>query len=44
MAESLDTTVSNLLSFLGPATNQTMIVFFGDNGTLYKNIQPPVHD
>jgi arylsulfatase B len=41
MAESLDTTVSNLLSFLGPATNNTTIIFLGDNGTPSKNIQPP---
>ena len=41
MAESLDTTVSNLLAFLGPATNHTTIIFLGDNGTPPKNIQPP---
>lgn len=41
MAESLDTTVSNLLSFLGPRTNDTTIIFLGDNGTPSKNIQPP---
>ncbi len=41
MAESLDTTVSNLLAFLGPAVSNTTIIFFGDNGTPPKNIQPP---
>lgn len=41
LAESLDTTVSNLLAFLGPATNRTTIIFLGDNGTPSKNIQPP---
>lgn len=41
MAQSLDTTVSNLLAFLGPQTNETTIVFLGDNGTPSRNIQPP---
>ena len=41
MAQSLDTSVSNVLAFLGPQTNQTTVIFLGDNGTPSKNIQPP---
>ncbi|MBI5387097.1 MAG: sulfatase-like hydrolase/transferase [Verrucomicrobia bacterium] len=41
MAESLDTSVSNLLHFLGPQTNLTTIIFLGDNGTPRSVIQAP---
>ncbi len=41
MAQSLDTSMARLLTFLGPQTNQTTIIFLGDNGTPSKNIQPP---
>jgi arylsulfatase B len=41
MAQSLDTTVSNLLAFLGPQTNRTTVIFLGDNGTPARNIQAP---
>ncbi len=33
--------MARLLTFLGPQTNQTTIIFLGDNGTPSKNIQPP---
>jgi arylsulfatase A-like enzyme len=41
LAQSLDTVTSNLLAFLGPQTNQTTIIFLGDNGTPSRSIQPP---
>lgn len=41
ISQSLDITISNLLAFLGPRTNNTTIIFMGDNGTPYRNIQPP---
>ena len=41
MAQSLDTSISNLLAFLGPQTSNTTIVFLGDNGTPPSVIQAP---